>query len=278
MKNNKPIISVCVPVFNGEKNISRNIKSLINQEFKNFEILISNNKSTDKTYKICNTFKKKDNRIKIFNQKKKIPVFKNFKFLIKKSRGEYVMWLASHHRISKNFLKENHKFLNKNKNFVASMGLDYFKKHKNIKDKKRFSFKKNIYQNLKVFFDNCWRTHGLFYSLIRKDVVLKITPSLKHYLASDWIFMIHLIFQGKISRTLNSSLILGDEGSSSQRKKPNYISKQFKSIFPFYYFNKNFFKLMNENSQLTLSQKLNLSLISLSLNLKYLISIYKKNV
>jgi len=278
VKNNKPIISVCVPVFNGEKNISRNIKSLINQEFKNFEILISNNKSTDKTYKICNTFKKKDNRIKIFNQKKKIPVFKNFKFLIKKSRGEYVMWLASHHRISKNFLKENHKFLNKNKNFVASMGLDYFKKHKNIKDKKRFSFKKNIYQNLKVFFDNCWRTHGLFYSLIRKDVVLKITPSLKHYLASDWIFMIHLIFQGKISRTLNSSLILGDEGSSSQRKKPNYISKQFKSIFPFYYFNKNFFKLMNENSQLTLSQKLNLSLISLSLNLKYLISIYKKNV
>lgn len=277
MKNNKPIISVCVPVFNGEKNISRNIKSLINQEFKNFEILISNNKSTDKTFKICNTLRKKDNRIKIYNQKKKIPVFKNFKFLIKKSRGEYVMWLASHHKISKNFLKENYKILKKNKNFVASMGLDYFKKHKNIKDKKRFSFKKNIYQNLKLFFDNCWRTHGLFYSLIRKNVVLKITPSLKHYLASDWIFMIHLIFQGKIFRTLNSSLILGDEGSSSQRKKPYYISKKFKSFFPFYYFNKYFFKLIIKNSQFTLGQKINLLFISLSLNLKYLISIYKKN-
>lgn len=70
MKNNNPIISVCVPVFNGEKSISRNIKSLINQEFKNFEILISNNKSTDKTLKICKNFKQKDNRIKIFNQKK----------------------------------------------------------------------------------------------------------------------------------------------------------------------------------------------------------------
>ena len=90
--------------------------------------------------------------------------------------------------------------------------------------------------------------------------------------------MINLILQGKISRTLNSSLILGVEGNSSQRKKPNYISKQFKSFLPFYYFNKNFFKLINENNQLTLSQKLNLSLISLSLNLKYLISIYKKNV
>ena len=80
MKNNKPIISVCVPVFNGEKNISRNIKSLINQEFKNFEILISNNKSTDKTFKICNTFKKKDNRIKIYNQKKKYQFFKILNF------------------------------------------------------------------------------------------------------------------------------------------------------------------------------------------------------
>lgn len=277
MKNNNPIISVCVPVFNGEKSISRNIKSLINQEFKNFEILISNNKSTDKTLKICKNFKQKDNRIKIFNQKKKLLVFQNFKFLIKKSRGAYVMWLASHHKISKNFLGENYKVLKKNKNFVASMGLDYFEKYKNFKDKKRFSFTGDVYQNLKVFFDNCWRTHGLFYSLIRKDVVLKIVPSLKHYLASDWIFMIHLIFQGKISRTLNSSLLLGDEGNSSQKKKPNYISKKFKSFFPLYFFNKYFLKLMNKNSKFTIIQKLNLQFILLTLHLRYLISIYKKS-
>ena len=70
MKNTESKISVCIPVYNGEKTISKNLDSLICQNYENFEILISNNKSTDKTLEICNTYKKNDNRIKIYNQKK----------------------------------------------------------------------------------------------------------------------------------------------------------------------------------------------------------------
>ena len=47
-----------------------------------------------------------------------------------------------------------------------------------------------------------------------KNTLVKILSSLKHYLASDWIFMINLIFQGKIFRSLNTYLILGREGNS----------------------------------------------------------------
>jgi glycosyltransferase involved in cell wall biosynthesis len=277
VNSNKPIISVCIPVFNGEKNISKNLDSLLSQNFKNFEILISNNKSTDKTLEICNFYKKKFDHIKIFNQKKKLPVFQNFKFLIKRSKGDYIMWLASHHKISKNFLKENLKILKKNNDFVASMGVDYFDKFKDPVDQKKFTFNKDIYHNLLIFFNNCWRTHGLFYSLIRRGVVFKIIPSLKHYLASDWIFMISLIFQGKIYRSLNTSLILGNEGNSSQTTKPNYITKNFKSFFPLHYYNKHFFLLLKKKSNLTFFQKINLSFILLLLNLRYLISILKIN-
>ncbi len=71
MKDADSKISVCIPVYNGEKTVSRNLNSLIRQNYKNFEILISNNKSTDKTLEICNAFKKNDKRIKIYNQKKK---------------------------------------------------------------------------------------------------------------------------------------------------------------------------------------------------------------
>ena len=49
MKNAVSKISVCIPVYNGEETISKNLNSLIRQNYKNFEILISNNKSTDKT-------------------------------------------------------------------------------------------------------------------------------------------------------------------------------------------------------------------------------------
>lgn len=274
MKNADSKISVCIPVYNGEKTISKNLNSLICQNYKNFEILISDNKSTDKTLKICKTFKKIDRRIKIYNQKKKIPVFQNFKFLIKKSKGNYVMWLASHHKLSKNFLKENYKILSKNKEFVASMGIDYFGAFYSHKDKKKFNLQHELYNNLIIFFRYCWRSHGIFYSLIRKNYLVKILSSLNHYLASDWIFMINLIFQGKISRSLNTYLILGREGNSS-KKKFDYVNKKFKSIIPLYYFTKYFYKLINKNKQLTFFQKKKLLLAALYLNIRYLISIVK---
>ena len=275
MKSNKPIISVCIPVFNGEKTIIRNLKSLISQDLNNIEILISNNKSTDNTLEICNAFKKNDQRIKIYNQKKKLPVFKNFKFLIKKSKGNYVMWLASHHRLSKNFLKENYKILSKNKELVASMGVDYFDTSFSHKDKQKFNLEHDLYNNLIIFFRHCWRSHGIFYSLIRKNNLVKILSSLNHYLASDWIFMINLIFQGKIFRSLNTYLILGREGNSSTKKKPNYINKKYESVIPLYYFTKHFYNLLDKDKQLTFLKKKKLLLASLFLNIRYLISMVK---
>lgn len=274
MKDADSKISVCIPVYNGEKTISKNLNSLIHQNYKNFEILISNNKSTDKTLEICNAFKKNDKRIKIYNQKKKLPVFQNFKFLIKKSKGNYVMWLASHHKLSKNFLKENYQILSKNKQLVASMGIDYFETFYSHKDKKNFSLEHELYNNLIIFFRYCWRSHGVFYSLIKKKNLIKILSSLKHYMGSDWIFMINLIFQGKISRSLNTYLILGREGNST-KKKFYYINKKYKSIIPLYYFTKHFYELINSSKQLTFFQKKKLLLAALYLNIRYLISIIK---
>jgi len=254
MKDADSKISVCIPVYNGEKTVSRNLNSLIRQNYKNFEILISNNKSTDKTLEICNAFKKNDKRIKIYNQKKKLPVFQNFKFLIKKSKGNYVMWLASHHK--------------------ASMGTDYFETFYSHKDKKNFSLEHDLYNNLIIFFRYCWRSHGIFYSLIKKKNLIKILSSLKHYIASDWIFMINLIFQGKISRSLDTYLILGREGNSL-KKKFYYVNKKYKSIIPLYYFTKHFYELINSSKQLTFFQKKKLLLAALYLNIRYLISIIK---
>ena len=75
MLNTKPKISVCIPVYNGEKTLPRNLSSLISQNYNNFEIIISNNKSSDNTLQVCKLFKKKDSRIKFYNQKKKTTSF-----------------------------------------------------------------------------------------------------------------------------------------------------------------------------------------------------------
>ncbi|MDR2066736.1 MAG: glycosyltransferase, partial [Endomicrobium sp.] len=66
-----PKISVIVPVYNTEKYLHKCLDSVINQTFKDIEIICVNDGSTDSSYKILKDYAKKDNRIKIINQKNK---------------------------------------------------------------------------------------------------------------------------------------------------------------------------------------------------------------
>ena len=52
------LVSICIPVYNGEKTIYKTIKSILAQNFENLEILISNNASTDRTLEIINKLRK----------------------------------------------------------------------------------------------------------------------------------------------------------------------------------------------------------------------------
>ena len=70
--NENPLVSVIINCHNGEKFLKNCIKSVLNQSYRNFEIIFWDNRSTDNSYKIAKSFK--DKRIKISNQKK----FSNF--------------------------------------------------------------------------------------------------------------------------------------------------------------------------------------------------------
>ena len=62
-------ISIIIPIYNTEKYMNKCLDSLINQTYKNIEIILIDDGSTDKSYDICNMYAKKDNRIKVIRQK-----------------------------------------------------------------------------------------------------------------------------------------------------------------------------------------------------------------
>ncbi|WP_297514505.1 glycosyltransferase family A protein, partial [Flavobacterium sp.] len=69
MKNfNNPRISVIVPIYNTEKYLAKCIKSILNQTYKNFELLLIIDGSPDMSLEICEKFEEKDNRIIIINK------------------------------------------------------------------------------------------------------------------------------------------------------------------------------------------------------------------
>lgn len=89
-----PLISVGIPVYNGEQFLERAINSLQRQDYPNFEIVISDNCSTDTTPEICRRLAAGDERIQYHRNRENIGAVKNFVKVFELSRGEYFMWAA----------------------------------------------------------------------------------------------------------------------------------------------------------------------------------------
>ena len=63
-----PIISIIVPVYNVEEYLQRCIDSILNQRFKDFELILINDGSTDNSLKICKEYSLSDSRVKVINK------------------------------------------------------------------------------------------------------------------------------------------------------------------------------------------------------------------
>jgi glycosyltransferase involved in cell wall biosynthesis len=74
-QNTRPLVSICIPVFNGEATIRKTIDSIINQTYKNLEIIIVDNCSTDSTVKIVREFQ--DSRIRLILNEIHLPCAEN---------------------------------------------------------------------------------------------------------------------------------------------------------------------------------------------------------
>ena len=89
---NNPKISVIIPMFNEEKNITLLLRSIQNQTFKDIEIVCVDDNSTDYTLYILKTYQKEDSRIKIVHNKKNRGVLYSRVFGALHSKGEYVLF------------------------------------------------------------------------------------------------------------------------------------------------------------------------------------------
>jgi glycosyltransferase involved in cell wall biosynthesis len=102
---NKPAVSIGMPVYNGERYIAEAINSILNQTFENFELIISDNASTDGTELICIEFAKNDNRIRYVRQPFNMGSLSNFRFVLEQAQAPFFMWAACDDVWSPNWLE-----------------------------------------------------------------------------------------------------------------------------------------------------------------------------
>lgn len=103
MKDN--LISIIIPTFNAEKTIARCLDSILNQTYKQLEIIIINDGSKDKTQSILEFYSKKDKRINIIN-KKNTGVSDTRNIGLEKAKGHYLMFIDADDYLALNAIEE----------------------------------------------------------------------------------------------------------------------------------------------------------------------------
>ena len=93
--DSQPLVTVGVPVFNGEMYLSQSLESVLSQTITNLLLLVSDNESTDSTQNQCMQYVNKDARVRYYRQRKNIGVFQNYNELARKSASKYFKWQSS---------------------------------------------------------------------------------------------------------------------------------------------------------------------------------------
>jgi glycosyltransferase involved in cell wall biosynthesis len=88
------LVSLGVPVFNGERELSRCLDSLLRQDYPNLEIVISDNGSTDATSQIAERYSRADPRVKYFRAERNRGLVWNFNRVFELSSGKYFAWTS----------------------------------------------------------------------------------------------------------------------------------------------------------------------------------------
>lgn len=216
-----PNVSIGLPVYNGAASIARALKALLGQTFTEFELVISDNHSTDGTYHICQQFASEDSRIRLFRQPETINPWRNFHFVLERSTGHFFKWHAHDDWMTETSLELMVHELRSNPLLVgtklAQTTEDDWPEPKRRYD---FSLEGNYYERVMQFLWHCWVSHSAFYGLFRREPLLTFHFQklfrLHPLFAADWFIVIHLLGVGSIRSVSEATLILGNGGASQE--------------------------------------------------------------
>lgn len=228
-------VSIGLPVYNGDRFLRLKLDSILNQTYKNFELIISNNGSTDKTHEICNEYAIKDDRIIYFSHEKNNEALWNFKFVLDKANCDYFMWTSVDDILLPQFIEKNLNILEKNKTCVASISkidsyepedenkfldevdLKYYASVKKIRNKIRqrsvFSIEGDFEKKSRTYLKKS--TCQVFYSIFKTDIIKK-SFLYDSFLGNDWAIFLNVLKYGNLIITDEILMHQYERGSSGR--------------------------------------------------------------
>jgi len=196
---NRPLVSIGMPVYNAEEHIGEAIDSILAQTFTDYELIICDNASTDRTQEICQSYFKKDDRIQYHRNERNLGASKNYNRVFELAAGKYFKWVAHDDKIAPNFLESCIHVLDQNPEVVVcytSTKLIDESGHQfgTYKDDLDLRWTQ-AHKRYRKFFNTQGLCHPVF-GVIRTET-LKQTALIGNYPASDRVLIGELALHGQ---------------------------------------------------------------------------------
>jgi glycosyltransferase involved in cell wall biosynthesis len=231
--NSEPLVTIGLPTYNRPGGLQKCLQSILNQTYKNLEIIISDNHSTDEqVQQIILTAAANDKRIKHFRQPVNIGLEGNFNFVFSKASADLFTWVSDDDYFDTNYIEACVTFLKNNPDYVLCSGIArYYYKNE-------FYFVENMLPvanksaAFRVFsFFKKMEKNGKFYGVFRNKLFLQ--EPLTKTIGCDWNFMAKLAIFGKLGFSEKTFYHRSLDGNSSSRRKMINRAgfKNLKSLF-----------------------------------------------
>ena len=192
-----PRASVGMPVFDRASTVARAIESVLGQTFADFELLVSDNASSDGTEAICRRYADRDPRIRYTRHLTTLSGFDNFRFVLETARAPYFMWLPADDYVLPRLLELAVAVLDARPDVVCATPRAEFLEADGARRPATGSFallgdaRENICRYLVDPMDN-----SRFYGLYRREAVRRVLPEEAYY-AFDWVVAAGTLRYGK---------------------------------------------------------------------------------
>lgn len=221
------LITAGIPVYNGEKFIAQTLESIINQTYKNLEIIVSDNGSNDTTVEIVKEFMKRDSRISLNQNLENLGYSGNLNKIIELASSEYIAIYHADDVYESTIVEEQVKFLDENKELAGCFTLGKMIDENGKEIKNRFPFvekntKENLIMDLDTFIENILKYGGSTLicptSIIKKSVYNELggyNINLKYIEDQDmWIRILEKGKLGIVAKELINYRVHNMQGSA----------------------------------------------------------------
>lgn len=207
MSNRLPRVSVGMPVYNAEHYLGSALGSILAQTFEDFELVISDNASTDATEEICRAYAQDDDRIRYFRNRENCGVIRNFNNVFRLSNGPYFKWAAGDDVCGRDYLLRAVQILDRDPSVVLvwakTVGIDErgdrvpLPSEVSDLNSPHSVFSPDPVVRLRRLLRNMWWVDGPFYGVMRAEALAQTRWLHPPHPSGDQILLTELSLKGR---------------------------------------------------------------------------------